>query len=95
MSPVPVAIQPFAYDVGGSSMMVEIPRSTTVATKLVLTSCPTPPLVADLLAGLSKGIPLDRPADMVSLAEEVLARPAGYPENWAGTLAADVARLDD
>jgi hypothetical protein len=95
MSPVPVALPAIHYDVGGSSMTIEIPKSTTVVSKLVLVSCPTPPLVADLLAGLSKGIPLDRPADMVSLAEEVLARPAGYPENWAGTLAADFAQFDD
>ena len=95
MSPVPVAVSPLVYDVGGSSLTVEIPRSTTVATRFVLVPCPTPPLVADLLADLSKGIPLDRPADMVSLAEEVLARPAGYPENWANTLAADFAQFDD
>jgi hypothetical protein len=95
MSPVPVTVPTIAYDVGGSSMTVAIPKSTTVATKFVLVPCPAPPLVADLLDGLHRGIPLDRPADLVSLAEEVLARPAGYPENWASRLAENFSRFDD
>jgi len=95
MSPVPATVPTLAYEVGGSSMTVEIPKSTTIATKFVLVPCSAPPLVADLLAGLNRGIPLDRPAELLSLAEEALARPAGYPENWAGTLAADFSRFDD
>ena len=96
MSPIPFTAPLSTYEVGSSSMTVQIPSSTTVASKLVLVSTfEPPPLVADLVTGLGSGLPLDRPEEMRLLAEEILKRPTGFPANWASLMAEESSRYDD
>lgn len=97
MSPIPFTAPIAAYEVGSTSMVVQLPASTTMARVSVLTAVPEPPaLVADLVSGLGRGLPLDRPEEMLRLAEEVLAAgPSGFPEDWARTLAEESSRFDD
>lgn len=97
MSPlIPVTLTQTVLEIASSSMTMEVAATTATVERspLVLHSGP-PQLVSDLVEGLGRGIPLDRPADMLRLAEEVLAQQEGYPENWADELGGIFSQLDD
>jgi hypothetical protein len=59
-----------------------------------ITHCPTND---DLVRRGHAGIPLERSAALVALAEEIVARrePVEFSEEWVNVLAGDLAQFDD